>query len=181
MKRMIDGTSRGGQKKRARSPLCGQGRMRDTGREHEIEKWLSVVTHHKFYTHPLVLLLTPLILRIRELAPFRIVENIYPLVKFFPWLNPPPEAKRRRDKNEGRKIVGAINSCKILRFVPKPTNFLLPFASSKSLWKKRKPPSLLSFSSLLSSLREGKIEDSRLTRPIIHELASGQWFRNQRR
>lgn len=59
------------------------------------------------------------------------------------------EAKRRRDKNEGRKIVGAINSCKILRFVPKPTNFLLPFASSKSLWKKRKPPPFLSFFALI--------------------------------
>lgn len=54
----------------------------------------------KFYTHPLVLLLTPLILRVRELAPFRIVENIYPLVKFFPWLNPKPKEGEIKTKEE---------------------------------------------------------------------------------
>lgn len=185
MKRMIDGTSRGGQKKRARARLFAdtgecevrwEGGAKGSAKSRNDYPLLRITALQ--ISRALVLPLVPLYdsSEYVELASFRIIFILS--LNFSHDRIIHPNRKRGEIKMREGKIVGAIKV--LYDSSRKPTNFHLPKARTEE--KEASFVSLLSFFSTLSSLVR-KIEDSRLTGNSAdnpQSLASGQ-FRNQRR
>lgn len=186
MKRMIDGTSRGGQKKRARARLFAdtgeceirwEGGAKGSAKSRNDYPLLRITALQ--ISRALVLPLVPLYdsSEYVKLASFRIIFILS--LNFSHDRIIHPNRKRGEIKMREGKIVGAIKV--LYDSSHKPTNFHLPKARTEE--KEASFVSLLlSFFPTLSSLVR-KIEDSRLTGNSAdnpQSLASGQ-FRNQRR